>query len=516
MRSDLPRILVCDDTPAKRYVLTSWLRRAGYLVVQTESVAEALEVLRSEPIDLAVLDVHLPDGSGLEITRSIKSDPETSSTPVIHVSAVAIETHDRVAGLDEGGDAYLIDPIEPDEMLSTVRALLRSSGARRSAEELATRTSRLNRAAVRLHLATTMPRLAEAAARAAAEVTDASTAVLLRHERAVLWAATSPGDGETTSTVLDSSRASALLAAGRHPRALASASPWSEVLPLAAGEEWSLWPVQSGGEQLGFVAVPSSSLNPALENLVDRLAQLTSVAVDNLLALEREHQTAMLLQRSLLPAVLPQPVGLSIAARYRASQLHAEVGGDFFDAFTVDDDCLIVIGDVQGHSLEAAVVMAELRYSLRAYAYDGHRPADVLDRIDVLLERNDAELIATACLGRVSSDRRALEIVSAGHLPLLLCRDGETTFVETQGTLLGVGMPHEPQTIELRRGDRIVLVTDGLVERRGELIEKGLERLADAVRAGSDLHTEDLAQDLATLGGASEDDVAILVVDVTD
>lgn len=509
-------ILVCDDTPAKRYVISSWLRRAGHEVVQAESVAEAREILRGQRIDLAVLDIHLPDGSGLDLTRAVKADPRTSPIPVIHVSAVAIDTHDKVAGLDQGGDAYLIDPIEPEEMLSTVRALLRSSGARRNAEELATRTGRLNRAAVRLHLATTMPRLAEAAARAAAEVSDDRAVTLLRHDATSLWCVAPPHGAEATSTLLDEARADALLAAATADAVRTADDPWSGVLPVAGGEEWTLWPVHGGGERIGFIAVASTAVSETFAALLERLAQLTSVAVDNLLALEREHQTAMLLQRSLLPAVLPQPPGLSIAARYRASQRHAEVGGDFFDAFTLDDGrCCLVIGDVQGHSLEAAVVMAELRYSLRAYAFDDRAPADVLDRIDVLLERNEAELIATACLAVVSADRRSLEIVSAGHLPLLLLRGGEATFHDVPGTLLGLGMTHEPKEFSLRPGDRLVLVTDGLVERRGELIEKGLGRLADTVRAGTALSTEGLAQHLVTVADASDDDVAVLVVDVT-
>jgi DNA-binding response OmpR family regulator len=516
MSEGTPRILVCDDTPAKRYVITSWLRRAGYTVVQAESVAEALETVRTEPIDLAVLDVHLPDGSGLDITRTIKDDPQTASIPVIHVSAVAIEIQDRVSGLDQGGDAYLIDPIVPEEMLSTVRALLRSSGARRSAEAMASWTGRLNRAAVRLHLAPTVPRLAEAAARAAADITDAPAAVLICHDKTPLWAAATPGGPEITAVVLDDERADSLLAAADTQVVRSAETPWSDVLPVAAGDEWRLWPILGSGARLGFVAVANATLTEGLDGLVERLGQLTSVAVDNLLALEREHQTAMLLQRSLLPAVLPQPDGLSIAARYRASQRHAEVGGDFFDAFMVREDCWVVIGDVQGHSLEAAVVMAELRYSLRAYAYDGYAPAEVLDRVDVLLERNPAELIATAWIARVAPGRRAVEIASAGHLPLLLARDGTTRFVETPGTILGVSMPHTPQTVAVRSGDRIVLVTDGLVERRGEGVDPGLARLAAAVKAGSALSTEALAQELVALGGASDDDVAVLVVDVTD
>ena len=515
MSSSAPRILVCDDTPAKRYVISSWLRRAGYTVVEVESAAAALDVVRHDTVDLAVLDVHLPDGSGLDIARSIKDDPTTASTPVIHVSAVAIETQDRVAGLDQGGDAYLIDPIEPEEMLSTVRALLRSSEARRHAEEMARRTGSLNRAAVRLQLAATLPRLTEVTARAAAEVTDTVTAVLIKDSRVAQWAIAAPGGAESASAVQDESCADALLEAARQPVARSTERPWAQVLPIAAGEEWALWPIEGSGVQIGFIAVPRAHVAGALGGLVERLAQLASGVVDNLLALEREHQTALLLQRSLLPAVLPQPDGLSVAARYRASQRHAEVGGDFFDAFSVDDGCYLVIGDVQGHSLEAAVVMAELRYSLRAYAYDGHPPADVLDRIDGLLERNHPDLIATACIARVSADQRSLEIVSAGHLPLLLCRGGETTYIETPGTILGVGMAHEPRTIDVQPGDRIVLVTDGLVERRGEPIEDGLERVASLVRHGVGLHTEVLAEELAALGGASDDDVAILVVDVT-
>ena len=165
-----PTVLVCDDTPAKRYVLASWLRRSGYNVVECDTAAAALDLLRRESIDLAVLDIHLPDGNGLDITRALRADPALASTPVVHVSAVAMETSDKVTALDQGADAYLVDPIEPEELLSTVRALLRSFGARREAELLATRLGRLNLAIVRLNVAASAARLAGATARAASEV----------------------------------------------------------------------------------------------------------------------------------------------------------------------------------------------------------------------------------------------------------------------------------------------------------------------------------------------------------
>ena len=139
-------LLVCDDTEAKRYVISSWLRRAGYDVIGAGSAGEALETMATRSVDLVVLDVHLPDRSGLEVAMELKSSAETAAIPIVHISAVAMDPEHRSAGLDRGADAYLVDPIEPQELVSTVGALLRSSGARRRAESLATRLGRLNRA----------------------------------------------------------------------------------------------------------------------------------------------------------------------------------------------------------------------------------------------------------------------------------------------------------------------------------------------------------------------------------
>ena len=105
-------VLVCDDTAAKRYVIASWLRRDGYHVLEAETGRQALEVAAGGTVDLAILDVHLPDMNGLDVCAAIKADPRTSSTPVLHISAVAIAAEDRSAGLDQGADAYMVDPIE--------------------------------------------------------------------------------------------------------------------------------------------------------------------------------------------------------------------------------------------------------------------------------------------------------------------------------------------------------------------------------------------------------------------
>jgi DNA-binding response OmpR family regulator len=512
----VPVVLVCDDTPAKRYVLASWLRRAGYQVVEAETAAQALRVLREQTVDLAVLDVHLPDGSGLDITKAVRSDPRLASRPILHVSAVAMETADKVAGLDQGADAYLVDPIEPDEMLSTVRALLRSSGARRHAEELVTRVSRLNLAAVRLNLVSTAGRLSEATVRAAADVLESPAVVVMLDEQSRGLRATA-GPGGASTGVVEPVAAAELLGQLSEPSvSVVRTGPWSEVLPVLPGDGWRVWLLRAGGHPSGFIAAPQPTDGSDEDTaLMNRLAQLAAVALENVRALEREHQTAVMLQRSLLPAVLPQVPGLAIAARYRASQ-QAEVGGDFFDAFEVGRDVFLVIGDVQGHSLEAAVVMGELRYSLRAYAYDDHQPPEILARLDSVLGRTAPELTATACIAVVAPDRRSIRFVSAGHLPLLLCRGGTAHFLDHHGVLLGVSMGrYAAETVELLPGDRLVFVTDGLIERRTQSIDDRLAWFSGEIAATTGLPIEQVADHLLDAAGDSDDDVALMIVEVT-
>src|SRR3954464_14534691 len=130
-------ILYVDDTDAQRYAMARVLRRAGFKVAEASTGLQALEMVSDAP-DLVVLDVNLPDISGLEVCRRIKSNPVTAHTPVLQVSASLISTEARVAGLQGGADAYLIQPVDPEELIATVRALLRV----RRAEEQARRQAR--------------------------------------------------------------------------------------------------------------------------------------------------------------------------------------------------------------------------------------------------------------------------------------------------------------------------------------------------------------------------------------
>ena len=129
-----PVILNVDDAEAQRYAIARTLEGAGFTVWQAATGQEGLEKAAKLP-DLVILDVKLPDISGFEVCRRMKSNPETASIPILHQSAMYVESQFRVTGLEGGADAYLVHPIEPEELLATIRALLRLRRAERDSRE---------------------------------------------------------------------------------------------------------------------------------------------------------------------------------------------------------------------------------------------------------------------------------------------------------------------------------------------------------------------------------------------
>ena len=119
------RLLVVDDNAATRYAIRRVLERHGYAVLEAGTGTEGLGLIASENIDALILDVNLPDMSGFDIVRQLRTDDRTRLLPVIHVSAASIQTGDIITGLDAGADAYLIHPVDPDVLLATLRTLLR-------------------------------------------------------------------------------------------------------------------------------------------------------------------------------------------------------------------------------------------------------------------------------------------------------------------------------------------------------------------------------------------------------
>jgi PAS domain S-box-containing protein len=119
------RILVVDDNAPARYAVSRTLRKAGFEVLEAGTGQDALAIAERELPDLVVLDVNLPDIHGFEIARRLKSDERTGTTPILQLSASAIRSEDRIDGLAAGADAYLVEPVEPGELIANIRALLR-------------------------------------------------------------------------------------------------------------------------------------------------------------------------------------------------------------------------------------------------------------------------------------------------------------------------------------------------------------------------------------------------------
>ncbi|MEV7568068.1 ATP-binding SpoIIE family protein phosphatase [Streptomyces tanashiensis] len=242
-------------------------------------------------------------------------------------------------------------------------------------------------------------------------------------------------------------------------------------------------------------------------------------AAERLRASERRHrETAVTLQRSLLPQELEQPDDLRIAATYQPGVADAAVGGDWYDVITLGAGrTALVIGDVMGRGVRAAAVMGQLRTAVRAYARLDLPPHEVLQLLDGLAAEIDASQIATCVYAIHDPSEGKLVYASAGHLPILV-RDEDGTVRRAEdptGPPLGTGgWLHASGSIALPPGSTAVLYTDGLVERRREDIDEGVAALARALAGASGTPQVVCDRLLRALGVTAEhdDDVAVLVV----
>jgi serine phosphatase RsbU (regulator of sigma subunit) len=252
------------------------------------------------------------------------------------------------------------------------------------------------------------------------------------------------------------------------------------------------------------------------------LARQAAAAVATAQALGTERTAALTLQRSLLPDRLPDIGGYQLAARYLPASSRVEVGGDWYDAFLLDDGTIAAaVGDVAGHGIEAAAVMAQLRAGLRAYILEGHDPALCLSLLSRLAEATEGDsdpVLATACLALIDPVSGACRIASAGHLPPAVRDAGGTVHFLTGpgGPPLGVA-PIEALEVDsawLEPGSALVLFTDGLVEERHRPLDEGLAELITVLSGCSGSAQQLCDRVVAAMFDArlQEDDVAVLVV----
>jgi serine phosphatase RsbU (regulator of sigma subunit)/PAS domain-containing protein len=252
------------------------------------------------------------------------------------------------------------------------------------------------------------------------------------------------------------------------------------------------------------------------------LAGMIAQAMDRARLYDANAQLARGLQDGLLPRRLPKVPGLEVAARYRPATHVQEVGGDFYDLIDFGaHGAAAVIGDVQGHSVQAAALMGQVRIATHSYARTGAPPEEILARTNQLLLELNGDLFCSCLYAHIDVPRQRVRLASAGHPPAIMRQRAHYAQVldVPAGLLLGVDEQARFQTVDLSLppGALLALYTDGLVERPGTDLRRSIDALASRLAEAKDEPLDMLADRIVK--GAQEttiprhsDDIALLLV----
>ncbi|MFI9274569.1 SpoIIE family protein phosphatase [Kitasatospora sp. NPDC052896] len=284
-------------------------------------------------------------------------------------------------------------------------------------------------------------------------------------------------------------------------------------------------PLIAQGRPVGALALVyegKRSFSSEDRTLLTALSSAIAQSLQRAMLVDQSREIAAGLQSAMLPRRLPAVTGGTLAVRYRTARAGTWIGGDWYDAVPLADGGVgLAIGDVQGHDTEAAAVMGQLRIAMTTYVAEGYQCEGVLARASAFLADLHADRFATCLYAQVSLATGAVRAASAGHLPPLVRHpDGSVERVEVAvGPPLGLPADWQPACyprtgFRLAPGTTLLLYTDGLVERPGEDLDQGLDRLAEVLRDGPDRlpaladHVRD------TLGDRldAEDDAALLLL----
>jgi PAS domain S-box-containing protein len=233
----------------------------------------------------------------------------------------------------------------------------------------------------------------------------------------------------------------------------------------------------------------------------------------------RDREIARALQRSLLDGALPQDPAVEIAVAYEPSVEDLDVGGDWYDAFWLQERSIgLVVGDVVGHGIDAAATMGQLRSAVRALASTGLAPGALLEALDGYAQRHAVGQMTTVAYVQLDLDTRRLRLACAGHMPPVLLEPGRAPRFVLDGRSAPLDAYLEPTSrgeaeVVARAGAVLLLFTDGLIERVDRPLQDGLEGLLSAAAERSELRMEQLAEDLTRAMLAdrqAKDDVCLL------
>jgi serine/threonine-protein kinase RsbW len=288
----------------------------------------------------------------------------------------------------------------------------------------------------------------------------------------------------------------------------------------ARPRSWMMAPLFSGDSIYGAIVCCSNTRQYDSSDLemLEEIGRRASLAVAHADGLVRERRLIQTIQEATLPAHLARVDGASLSAIYRPAASEVQVGGDWYDAFDIDDHrILLTVGDVTGHGLESSIVMGKLRHAINVVALYENNPARILDAAEGILLRRYPGSVATAFAAIFDTRTRTISYANAGHpYPLLRRGDGTIVELEAEGLPLGLrtaGPPATPVTQPLGDAALLTLYTDGLIEATRDALA-GEILLREAIASDAVFFVESPAEFVETycLRQRAPDDVAILVL----
>jgi sigma-B regulation protein RsbU (phosphoserine phosphatase) len=277
-------------------------------------------------------------------------------------------------------------------------------------------------------------------------------------------------------------------------------------------------PMVAGGRVIGVLHV--GSLTPRQFSgddvkLLQLAADRAAAAVQSMTA-QADRAAVAALQRSLVPSALPAVAGAEMAGRYIPGS--GALGGDWYDVFTLPSGQLCVtVGDVAGSGLTAAVIMGRMRSALRAYALETADPAEVLGRLDRKMQHFEPDALATVLYAVIEPELDQMHVALAGHFPPVIAYPGRQPAEVADvrgGPMIGVAPDTQRpvSTVPIPPGSLLCFYTDGLVERPGEVIDEGLDRLCRAVTAQPPEAAAAAVMGALVGSEPARDDIALLMI----
>ncbi len=294
----------------------------------------------------------------------------------------------------------------------------------------------------------------------------------------------------------------------------------SDLLARPGDQAWIALPLRRGTSTLGVLTLAFPRPHPLDDGrdqlILGALGAAVADALSRAIRHDADRDLVMSVQRSLLPKTLPVHPRVALGACYAPAERQYGIGGDWYDAMLLPSgQMLLIVGDVAGHGLDAAITMGQVRSAARALG-PAHGPAALLDALDQFTAGIADMLSVTAAIVVIDPAERTLRYSLAGHPPLLLRAPDRSVTVldEARGPILGFGVTGRPErTVRFLAGSCLVLFTDGLVERRHETIDAGFARLSAALAAATTGDPAGLCQALTDQSqpeAGRDDDTAVL------